>query len=628
MDKNSFSAEEQSLLDKCSLNLILLTSTEKKLVNKVSRTLGINAMDVPISDVLSFDENYDDKCTLSDRRAVISIEQGIKENIDNYGIEKIQDNHYHEAIIKYLGEQDLSWQEINDKMTSDVKSFQKHLNAKDLTIFKHRFGLSGVPESTLDETGKMFSPSLTRERIRQLEDKIMSLFMSFSSLSRRYLLLKIYNETNEDLFKSLSGFISSFSEESSAIRFLSHSCNIPKKEMNNFFYPKFSILEVNKVFTEIKSPVSKDELSNSIAEMYDYSLSQVNNILCKSLENGDFIINKNGLYEPRNLNSEQSIYQTLLNLKDGAHFTDIYKLANKMKYRSKKFDETRTEHGISNCVDTNLIYLSAKGTYRSVIYAQITEEMIQDIISIASKVLASDKRNQLNLLSDIYDSRLEKYDYHIVRHIVRTHGYKENIYFFGASSTDTVSLDSEYSLVNVNKTIINAISRKPLTPDSIFKSCGLRSHSYLLNQLNELSTSGQITRIDGKYTLSSKVYAKNPIKKISDEIEILMNDAARPVEIDTISKMLVMKFNIARGKEWCKGLICYANYKLNLDLKIKRNIVFNLDFEAKSVSEVIRKYMAIKDDPDFIREKVSKEIKIEDSTLRRIINTRHLNSEN
>jgi len=49
-----------------------------------------------------------------------------------------------------------------------VRGFLKHLDQRELTILRERFGLDGGPQKTLDEIGRRFG--VTRERIRQLQN--------------------------------------------------------------------------------------------------------------------------------------------------------------------------------------------------------------------------------------------------------------------------------------------------------------------------------------------------------------------------------------------------------------------------------------------------------------------------
>ncbi len=61
------------------------------------------------------------------------------------------------------------YEQLEEKTNSSmVRSLIAKLAPRELEILRHRFGLDGEPEKTLDEMGQKFG--LTRERIRQLQN--------------------------------------------------------------------------------------------------------------------------------------------------------------------------------------------------------------------------------------------------------------------------------------------------------------------------------------------------------------------------------------------------------------------------------------------------------------------------
>lgn len=61
------------------------------------------------------------------------------------------------------------YEELEDKtVTGMLQELVKHLNERENTILRYRFGLDGGPEKTLEEVGAKFG--VTRERIRQIQN--------------------------------------------------------------------------------------------------------------------------------------------------------------------------------------------------------------------------------------------------------------------------------------------------------------------------------------------------------------------------------------------------------------------------------------------------------------------------
>jgi RNA polymerase primary sigma factor len=58
---------------------------------------------------------------------------------------------------------------LEDKtVTGMLQDMVKHLDARESTILRYRFGLDGGPEKTLEEVGVKFG--VTRERVRQIQN--------------------------------------------------------------------------------------------------------------------------------------------------------------------------------------------------------------------------------------------------------------------------------------------------------------------------------------------------------------------------------------------------------------------------------------------------------------------------
>ena len=61
------------------------------------------------------------------------------------------------------------YEDLEDKtVTSMLRDMVKHLDARESTILRYRFGLDGGSEKTLEEVGKKFG--VTRERVRQIQN--------------------------------------------------------------------------------------------------------------------------------------------------------------------------------------------------------------------------------------------------------------------------------------------------------------------------------------------------------------------------------------------------------------------------------------------------------------------------
>jgi RNA polymerase primary sigma factor len=61
------------------------------------------------------------------------------------------------------------YENLKDKtVTGMLQDMVKHLDAREATILRYRFGLDGGTEKTLEEVGRKFG--VTRERVRQIQN--------------------------------------------------------------------------------------------------------------------------------------------------------------------------------------------------------------------------------------------------------------------------------------------------------------------------------------------------------------------------------------------------------------------------------------------------------------------------
>lgn len=66
----------------------------------------------------------------------------------------------------------LPFDELNDtQLRQEMESLLVHLDFREREILKHRFGLQGVEEETLEDVGKRFK--VTRERVRQIQNEAL-----------------------------------------------------------------------------------------------------------------------------------------------------------------------------------------------------------------------------------------------------------------------------------------------------------------------------------------------------------------------------------------------------------------------------------------------------------------------
>ena len=82
------------------------------------------------------------------------------------------------------------YEDLEDKtVTSMLRDMVKHLDAREATILRYRFGLDGGSERTLEEVGEKFG--VTRERVRQIQN------LALKKLRKMIEKLEVYKTNND-----------------------------------------------------------------------------------------------------------------------------------------------------------------------------------------------------------------------------------------------------------------------------------------------------------------------------------------------------------------------------------------------------------------------------------------------
>ncbi len=132
----------------------------RRVVNKLTEVLGREPSDEEVGEEMGMKTRRVRLMRLSAMRPT-SLDQPIGEDESNVMGDIVQDEH---AVNAY---EDLE----KKTMTAMITDLVKHLDNREASILRYRFGLDGGKEKTLEQVGKKFG--VTRERIRQLQNSAL-----------------------------------------------------------------------------------------------------------------------------------------------------------------------------------------------------------------------------------------------------------------------------------------------------------------------------------------------------------------------------------------------------------------------------------------------------------------------
>lgn len=132
----------------------------RRVVNKFTEVLGREPSDEEVGEELGMKTRRVRLMRLAAMRPT-SLDQPIGEDESNVMGDIVQDEH---AVNAY---EDLE----KKTMTAMITDLVKHLDTREASILRYRFGLDGGKEKTLEQVGQRFG--VTRERIRQLQNSAL-----------------------------------------------------------------------------------------------------------------------------------------------------------------------------------------------------------------------------------------------------------------------------------------------------------------------------------------------------------------------------------------------------------------------------------------------------------------------
>jgi len=266
--------------------------------------------------------------------------------------------------------EDISHKTVLDSLEDELAI----LGIKEKTIINERAGILSTEKKTLEEIGVEFN--ITRERVRQLETKIVRRYSSY--LITPFILYVLYHKGSLLILAN---------ELSNELRFLSRCHGIP---ISGFPYTDILILGMRPKSLKFPSDLWKIAFNiNAISDYirFNFGLTLNNNdidILAKDFQN--ILI--------RNTTTSQRVYLALTHLGKPSHFNNIFDTYCSLFGEDKP--TTRNIHAILTRGSYGIVWIGIKGTYAleewgfkkpsSTLYETVTEIVRQKYLETSKPV--------------------------------------------------------------------------------------------------------------------------------------------------------------------------------------------------------------------------------------------------
>ncbi len=446
----------------------------------------------------------------------------------------------------------IEFDEIDNTLIEDIESYLWTFDEMKMDIALSRWGFNHEHE-TLEKVASRYKNAegkpLTRERIRQIEQPINANLPFRLTIPPKVLWANIRVRMIEDLTALLPNLAKCFATDKLFYAFIELCCQVEAGSISKIIFTKFRIDIIDSLFCSMSSPVAEEIIINELMSNYGYDkASAIHGI--KQLEKSKNIkVTEQGIY-PMKLSRAEAVAHVLVSHPEGLPWKDIAKIVNAKGCASTQIDETRSTHGFN---DSEYIYLCGKGAYRNLIFLDLEQF---DIPEIMRHLIEYFKQKQITAshLHDYYyqtKGQRSEIDYFTLRHLVREYGEDYGLYFEGKSNVDGVSLDPDSRSITQADVIIKVLneSKVAMTMQEIAERLKSKSSGHAGFYISNLMQEGKVVRVDKMvYTTTEKAFSNIDTDAVMQVIREILNVENVIVEADVFREYVNMELNLSYSK--------------------------------------------------------------------------------
>ncbi|MBY0544304.1 MAG: hypothetical protein K2Q14_02015 [Gammaproteobacteria bacterium] len=549
------------------LNQLTISTQYQRLIKRISTAIGnVNT----VQDILNIDPAAFSKLTAVGNKYVNQLIE-LQKSLPSF-LEALA-----QKLVLFGENYSIQFNDIDNTLIEDVENYLWTLNEMKMDIALSRWGFNQQHE-TLEEVANRYN--VTRERIRQLEKPVNANLPLHLTIQPKILWANIREKMTEDLTALLPNLAKCFATEKLFYAFIELCCQVESGSVRKIIFTEINSKIIDSLFCINQSPIAQEIIINELMSNYGYSrASAINGI--KQLEKLDEIeVSEQGV-SPKGLSRAEAVAHALTFHPAGLPWKDIARVVNKKGYSSTQMDETRSTHGFNN---SEYIYLCGKGTFRNLMYLDLEQFDIPEIMQHLLDYLKQRQMKALHLHDYYYQSKgsRSEIEYFTLRHLVREYGEEYGLYFNGKSSADNVSLDPDLKRLTQADVIIKVLneSKTALTKQEIAERLRSKSINHATFYITNLMEDNKIVRVDQLvYTTPEKAFKDLDTKAIMQVIKDIMKISDIIVEADVFREYVNMELNLSYSKyiyaALVKTQIKELDWYRNGNLFSKKTIPYN-----------------------------------------------------
>ncbi|EGQ7936430.1 hypothetical protein HJA57_004124, partial [Vibrio vulnificus] len=530
----------------------------------------------------------------------------------------------------YSQREDIDLSTLEELLISDFESFLEMLDDRDKYIMVARLGYQ-TESMTLQKVGDTLpTGKVTRERVRQLQARLEKNWHAYIRVAPATLWINVKSNLSvlrAEIFPQLQ---KRFSTKKGFYEFLEMSCGLVAGGLTKIVYPDISSTVLDDYWAEHASPSELDAVTSYLQDRLGLEKAVAENAV--SHLSGKKVELLGELVLPINLSKPLAIANTLLDHPEGLTWKLLQKKANEKAISRVKLPEGRLDGAIGHSVDSGWVYQNDRGSYRHINFLDITEKVISETLDSVRLVLleaAQSGRSSLNLSVDYYQSlREQMLDYFTVRHIIRTHGEREGIFFNGKSGADTISLEREFSLAGQEGVLeaLFATSDKPINKSFIASKIRSQSVAHASFYLDKLLTKGAIVRVDeATYQSTEKAFSSVDVSSVMEQAANIIEAEDRIIEVGVVQRKLNKLLDLDLNKYFYLSLLKSFYGEFGYQWYFAHNLVCKREIPFESLSDLCRSMLATSREFDDLSKNIEQVCVIDDTRLKVIFSQRKAN---
>jgi|GEM_PF-3795453 len=407
--------------------------------------------------------------------------------------------------------------ELEAFLIRDLKAFLSESDPRNRGFLMQRWGI-GSPRLTLVEIG--IQCSLTRERVRQVQEKEERRFSYFLSVHPERLWPLIEDQFLEELSLAMPTLRKLFSDETAFVRFLEFS--------TQGIIPRLSSLDVLAAWEAMDSEPTRNNLLKKLMEIFELSDRQARLLLRHAVETKK-LVGHGVVLIPSRLNLDSKIAVLLRRYPRGLAKNELGHLFQAI------FGMEGSEPQIRGSLSRDNPDISIFGNFmQSTIYGhscfkQIEEEKVSNIFNAIRSHLEQSGFESVRVESIL---RGLPYDENpaLIYDLLRKQGDQFGIRWMGKSKVNTVSLIDDRKTVNLNEYVYRIVAeyKNGLSISECTRRMHHRSHNYVSMILGRLASEGRFLRLDGGVYVTEENFLESHgqhLRTITSRIDEALSEA-------------------------------------------------------------------------------------------------------